>query len=191
MPPSDPERPDGLIIVLSGPGGVGKGTVARRLAQLDDRLVLSRSWTTRPQRPGEADDAYTFVDAATFAAAVEEGRFLEWAEFLGHRYGTPLQDPPPGRDLLLEIDVQGARQVRARRADALLLFLVAPSDAAQLERLRGRGDSEEHVRQRLDEARREAAEAAGLGARTVVNDDLERAVAEIGAIIASEREQAR
>ena len=187
MPPSDPDRPDGLIIVLSGPGGVAKGTVARRLSQLDPRLALSRSWTTRPQRPGEVDDAYVFVDPETFAAAVDDGRFLEWAEFLGHRYGTPLQDPPPGHDLLLEIDVQGARQVRARRADALLLFLVAPSDAAQLARLRGRGDSEEHVRQRLDEARREAEEAAGLGARTVVNDDLDRAVAEIAAIISSER----
>ncbi len=191
MPLSDPDRPDGLIIVLSGPGGVGKGTVARRLSELDDRLVLSRSWTTRPQRPGEPDDAYTFVDAATFAAAVDDGRFLEWAEFLGHRYGTPLQEPPPGHDLLLEIDVQGARQVRARRADALLLFLVAPSDSAQLERLRGRGDTEEHVRQRLDEARREADDAAALGARTVVNDDLDRAVAEIGAIIESERRRVR
>ncbi len=191
MPPSDPDRPPGLIIVLSGPGGVGKGTVARRLSQIDDRLVLSRSWTTRPQRPGEPDDAYTFVDAATFATAVDEGRFLEWAEFLGHRYGTPLQDPPPGSDLLLEIDVQGARQVRSRRADALLLFLVAPSDAAQLERLRGRGDPEDHVRQRIEEARRESDAARELGARTVVNDDLDRAVGEIRSIIELERRRVR
>jgi guanylate kinase len=176
-----------LIIVVCGPGGVGKGTVVRRLLDLDDQLWLSRSWTTRAQRPGEPDDAYRFVNRSEFTAHAETGGFLEWAEFLGHLYGTPVPEAPDGRDVLLEIEVQGAAQVRQRDADALLIVLVPPSHEEQEARLRGRGDPEDKVEERLHEARHEMAEARRLGALEVVNDDLDRATSEVHALIQEAR----
>jgi guanylate kinase len=172
-----------LIIVISGPGGVGKGTVVSRLMALDDHLWLSRSWTTRARRPTEAEDAYTFVDRPTFEARIAEGGFLEHAEFLEQLYGTPYPDPTPGSDVVLEIDVQGAVQVRERDRDALLIFLMAPSPEAQEQRLRGRGDTPEQVAKRLERSAQEIEEGRRLGAHVVVNDTLDRAVDEIRAII--------
>jgi guanylate kinase len=177
-----------VIIVISGPGGVGKGTLVRRLVELDDRLWLSRSWTTRAPRVGEAPDAYTFVTREEFEAAIEAGGFLEWAPFLDYLQGTPVPDPPAGTDLVLEIDVQGARQVVDRYPDALLLFVDAPSRAEQQVRLEGRGDPPEKVQQRLAIADAEAAAAAELGMRVVVNDDLDRAVRELEGLIAAARD---
>lgn len=169
--------------MLIGPGGVGKGTVAHRLEARDPRLWLSRSWTTRERRPGEPEDAYVFTDRASFMARAEAGGFLEWAEFLGNLMGTPLPDPPPGCDVLLEIDVQGARQVLARHPDATVVLLVPPSWAALEQRLVGRGDDPEHVRRRLEVGHREVDEGRALGAAVVVNDRLDPAVSEVAAII--------
>jgi guanylate kinase len=177
-----------VIVVVSGPGGVGKGTVVKRLVERDPRLWLSRSWTTRTPRPGESLDAYTFVDPAAFEARLADDGFLEHAEFLGERYGTPTPDDlPEGRDLVLEIDVQGAAQIRARVPEALLVLLVAPSREAQAERLRGRGDPEDAVERRLARGEEEVAEARSLGAVEIVNDDLDRAVAELAAVIEERR----
>lgn len=168
---------------MSGPGGVGKGTIARRLIRLDPRLWLSRSWTTRTPRPDEDDTAYTFVDRATFEAHLASDGFLEHAEFLGNYYGTPVPSPPSGLDVLLEIDVQGAAQVRAREIDALLLFVIAPSPDEQAARLRGRGDSDAHIRDRLVEAQRELDQAEELSAAVVINDSVDRTVDEILSLI--------
>ena len=127
------------------------------------------------------------MDRAVFDAAVAAGDFLEWADFGEYRYGTPYPDPPPGCDILLEIDVQGARQVRARHPEALLLFLEAPSDSDQAHRLRRRGDSEDHVRARLSYGPGERETARALGAVMVVNADLDETTAEMGRIIDDHR----
>jgi guanylate kinase len=153
----------------------------------DRRLWLSRSWSTRARRPGESADAYHFVDRATFEARVDAGGFLEWAPFLDYLQGTPTPDPPPGQDVLLEIDVQGGRQVRERYPDALLIFLDAPSPEVQRARLEGRGDTPERIAQRIALAERERADARELGATFVINDDLDRAVDEVAAVIAAAR----
>jgi guanylate kinase len=176
-----------LVVVVSGPGGVGKGTVVEQIVRADPRLWLSRSWTTRARRPGEAADAYRFATRDQFEERIAAGGFLEWAEFLGELYGTPLPEAPEGRDVLLEIDVQGARQVRERVADPLLIFLDAPSEDEQAQRLRRRGDPEEKVLDRLATASRERAEGEALGAVRVVNDELDATVARLLAIIEETR----
>lgn len=176
-----------MILVVSGPGGVGKGTLVARLVDEDPGLWLSRSWTTRERRPGEPEDAYQFVDRATFEDRVADDGFLEWAEFLGHLYGTPRPDPGPGHDIVLEIDVQGAAQVREQYPEAVLVLLQPPSRDELEQRLRGRGDPPEQVRQRLDKADEEVAAALELGAHVVVNADLDAAVDEVRGLV----EQAR
>ena len=177
--------------MLSGPGGAGKGTVVDRLRHVDPRLWVSRSWTTRARRPGERADAYSFVDREAFEARIAAGGFLEWAPFLDYLQGTPLPEAPPGRDVLLEIDVQGARQVAERIPGAVLVFLDAPSEADQRARLEARGDPPERVAQRLALAEAERAVARELGATFVVNHEVDQAVADVAGIIAQARHQAR
>ncbi len=180
-----------MIIVVFGPGGVGKGTLVRRLVEQDERLWLSRSWTTRPRRPGEPSDAYVFVDRDTFLAHQNEGGFLETNRFAAndHLYGTPWPEEPQGNDVLLEIDLNGALQVRERSAEALLL-LVVPPDREELERrLRGRGDSEEHVARRLALADLEIDQGRRVADHVVVNDEVDRVVREVAGILAHHRSQ--
>lgn len=176
-----------MVIVMCGPGGVGKGTVVQRLVADDPTLWLSRSWTTRAQRPGERDDAYVWTDRAAFEAHIEKGGFLEHAEFLGNLYGSPWPDAGPDRDVILEIDVQGAAQVLDRIPDALFVLLEPPSPEVQAERLRGRGDPPEQAERRIAVAQAELAEGRRLGAIRIVNDDLDRTVAEVQRLIAQRR----
>ena len=154
------------------------------LLERDPQLWLSRSWTTRARRPGEAEDAYVFVDRPAFEARIADGGFIEWAEFLGNLYGTPVPERlPGGKDVVLEIEVQGARQVLALDPEALCIFITPPSPEEQERRLRYRGDPEEVVQRRLAKAAEEADAAAELGAIEVVNDDLHRCVDEVLGII--------
>jgi guanylate kinase len=129
-----------------------------------------------------------FVDRATFDAHLADGGFLEWAEVFGHRYGTPWPEPPPGHDVLLEIDVQGATQVRERLPDAVVVFVEAPSRQAQEERLRRRGDREDLIEGRLAAAPGEEQAGRALADHVVVNDDLGRAIEEVAAILAAHRQ---
>lgn len=175
--------------MILGPGGVGKGTLVDRLAARDERLWVSRSWTTRDRRPGEPADAYVFVNEDTFLAHELAGGFLETNRFAanGRWYGTPWPEEPPGRDVLLEIDLNGARQVREQRPESLLI-LVVPPDRDELERrLRGRGDAEADVRRRLELADLEMAEGPAIADAVVVNDDLSRATDEVAGILARYR----
>ncbi len=165
--------------------------MAAELVARDPSLWLSRSWTTRRPRPGERErGAYVFVDRATFEDAVSRGSFYEWAEFLDYLVGTPVPEPPPGADVLLEIDVQGAEQVLAKRPDATVILLVPPSPEVQAERLAARGDDERHIRQRVELGRAELDRGVGIAAHTVVNDDLVRAVDQVAAIVARTRSAA-
>jgi len=147
-------------------------------------LHLSRSWTTRARRPGETDDAYVYVDRETFEARVADGGFFEWAEFIGNLYGTPITDPVPGRDVLLEIDLQGARQVRKIRPDATLILLLPPSPAIQEERLRARGDDEEHIARRLTEGAEEERLGREIADAVVINDTVAQSTADVRSILA-------
>ena len=177
--------------MLIGPGGAGKGTLAAALVANDPSLWLSRSWTTRVPRAGERErDAYVFVDRPAFESAVAEGRFFEWAEFLDYLMGTPLPDPPPGADVLLEIDVQGAEQVLAQRPDATVILLLPPSPQVQAARLAARGDVEAHIRRRVELGESEVARGEEIAAHTVVNDDVDRALAELTAIVDATRSAA-
>ncbi|MGH9150560.1 MAG: guanylate kinase [Acidimicrobiales bacterium] len=177
------------VFVISGPSGVGKGTLVARLVASDPRLWLSRSWTTRPRRPSDPPDAYLFVDRRTFAAHQGAGGFLETNcyESNGEWYGTPVPDPPAGADVVFEIDVNGARQVKGTMPAAVAVLVLAPSTEALAERLARRGDPPDQVARRLAIAAREEAAGRALADHVVVNDDLDRAVAELGSIIESHR----
>jgi len=178
--PLSAERP---TVVLIGPGGVGKGTIAQRIVQQEPRTWLSRSWTTRAQRPSELGDEYVFVDRDTFERAIEDDRFLEWAEFHGNLYGTPRPEPGDERILLLEIEVQGAEQVVRADHDAVVILIEPPSMEELRERLEGRGDTPEHVATRLGSTAHELAIGRELAHYRVVNHEIDAAVDEILSIL--------
>lgn len=174
----------GRLVVLTGPSGVGKGTVVAELRRMRPNLWVSVSATTRSPREGEVDGvAYHFWSEAQFARTIDEGGFLEWAEFAGNRYGTPrapvLRRLAEGEPVLLEIELQGARQVRAAMPEALMVFLAPPSVADLEARLRGRATEDEvAITRRLARAQAEMAAAAEFDA-VVVNDDVVRAAREL------------
>jgi guanylate kinase len=177
-------RPPGRLFVISGPSGAGKSSVVAGLRQRRP-LYFSVSATTRASRPGETHGVhYWFLEQDEFVALVSTGDLLEWAEYNGRRYGTlrkPVMDHlAGGDDVVLEIEVQGARQVRAAYPQAVMFFIVPPGLDELEQRLRRRGDtSEGDIRRRLEIASRELEEAETLFDYVVVNDDLERAIAEI------------
>jgi guanylate kinase len=182
----------GLLFVVSAPSGTGKTTVVERLVQKVPGLALSRSYTSRGQRVGERDGVdYNFITRAQFEARIADGAFLEWADVFGNLYGTGADDVErelsAGRDLVLVIDVQGARQVRRQRPGIIGVFVLPPSFEVLERRLRGRSkDSEEAMRRRLATARGEIA-AVDEYDYVVVNDELETCVDRLCAIVLAER----
>ena len=183
---------DPLIIVVSGPGGVGKGTIVDALVARDPALWLSRSWTTRSQRPGERSDAYVFTTTEAFERNISEGGFLEWTEFLGNYYGTPFPSRlgfPDAPDIVLEIELDGAQQVKRKIPHAILIFVLPPSRDEQERRLRGRGDPNDKVLARLRKAEHEEPVGIAEADHVVVNDDLDRTVDEMLAIIEKHRRE--
>ncbi|HIF66975.1 MAG TPA: guanylate kinase [Acidimicrobiia bacterium] len=183
------QNSDPIVFVVCGAGGVGKGTIVAELVSRDDSLHLSRSWTTRAQRSGEADGAYVYVTQEQFEARIAENGFYEWADFFDHRYGTPTLSVPEGSDLLLEIDIQGAVAVREREPDAVVVLILPPNRSEQESRMRMRGDDEQDVAQRL--ATSDAEEAAGrqLADLVVLNDDFAVAVDAVESFIDEARQQ--
>lgn len=182
----------GLLFVVSAPSGAGKTTVVDRLVQVCPRLAKSRSYTSRPMRPGEVDGVdYNFISRPAFEEMIARGEFLEWADVFGNLYGTARRDTEAvlaaGADLVLVIDVQGAQIVKERAADSVGIFVLPPSFQALEQRLRDRcKDSEPAIARRLATARTEIAAVVEYD-YVVVNDDLERCVAELAAIVTAER----
>ena len=180
-----------FLLVLSAPSGCGKTTIARRLLETRKGLAYSVSATTRPPRPGERDgEAYHFLSPAEFDRRVAAGDFVEWAEYAGQKYGTLRAELErilgAGRNAVLDIEVQGARQVRKRFTDAVHVFILPPSGAALAQRLKGRlTEGTASYRTRLERAAQEMLAVSEYDF-VVVNDDLATAVAEVGAILDAE-----
>ena len=182
----------GLLFIVSAPSGTGKTTIVERLVQVVPRLRLSRSYTSRAARAGEqAGVDYNFIGREQFEAMIAENAFLEWADVFGNYYGTGSPDTEAvlaaGEDVVLVIDVQGARQVRGRGIETVGVFVLPPSAGVLESRLRGRSkDTEEQILRRLAVARTEVGEFAQYE-YVVVNDDLDGAVNRMRAIVMAER----
>jgi guanylate kinase len=182
----------GLLVVVSGPSGVGKGTVRKALFEMPNHnLTYSVSMTTRKMRLGEVDGKdYYFVSKEEFLKRVEEGKFLEHAEFVGNYYGTPLDKVnerlEAGNEVVLEIEVEGALQVKKKVPDCVMIFIVPPGKQALYDRLRKRGtEPEEVIEQRINKANREF-KLAKYYDYIVVNDEVNNAADRIMAIIRAE-----
>jgi guanylate kinase len=182
----------GRLFVVSAPSGAGKTTIVERLIQRMLDLRMSRSYTSRPARPGETDGVdYNFVSRSRFEAMIAGDQFLEWADVFGNLYGTAIVDTErvlaAGTDLVLVIDVQGARQVRRHQPSAASVFVLPPSFDVLESRLRGRSqDTEEQIRRRLETARREVAAVPEYD-YVVVNDEIDACVERLRAIVLAER----
>jgi guanylate kinase len=189
---SSKEASRGTLIVVSAPSGTGKTTVVERLVQSTPRLHISRSYTSRPARMGEADGVdYNFVSRSRFEAMIAGSQFLEWAEIYGNLYGTSIVDTErrlaAGDDLVLVIDVQGARQVRRHQVAQLSVFIMPPSARVLEDRLRGRGtDRPDQVKTRLQVARGEV-RAFPEYDFVVVNDEVEACAERVRSIIVGSR----
>lgn len=189
--PSSGERRKGLLFVVSAPSGTGKSTLCRAMMRTFPDLYFSVSYTTRPPRAGDENGRdYHFVSAGKFQAMVERGEFLEWAEIYGHRYGTPraiLQKVrQEGRDVILDIDGQGARQLREQKLEGIFIFILPPSLEELQRRLsRRRTEDKEALAERLKKARAEMEDARWYD-YLIINDRLERAEEELKAILLAE-----
>jgi guanylate kinase len=192
---SDPHgfKRRGVLFVLSSPSGAGKSTIARKLLESDDTLQMSVSATTRPMRPGEVDGKdYHFVDLERFRKMVSEQEFLEWAHVFGHRYGTPRAPVEAmlgsGRDVLFDIDWQGAQQLhQIAGGDVVRVFILPPSIEELERRLRGRAtDSEAVIQARMARAAGEIAHWDGYD-YVLCNDDAERCFQQVKTILEAER----
>ena len=185
---ASPGSGGGRLFIVSAPSGAGKSTLCRRLLARRPELRYSVSTTTRPPRKGEVPGVdYHFTDPATFKEGIRAGRWAEWAEVYGNYYGTSAdfidRERAAGHDVLLDIDVQGAAQLRAKYPEAVTVFIMPPSMDALLQRLEQRGgDTPEVIAKRMASARREMAQRAAYR-HVVVNDRLEEAVAALEAIV--------
>lgn len=183
----------GKLIVLTGPSGVGKGTLMRLLLSRHPELNYSISATTRPPRPGEMDGKdYYFISRDKFQRLIEKGEFLEWAEFAGNLYGTPRKPVidlmESGKSVLLEIELEGARQIRATFPELLSIFILPPTFNELEKRIRGRKkDSEDAISRRLKRAKEEINSASEFDLQ-IVNDDLETAIHDIEVAMFSDKE---
>jgi guanylate kinase len=182
----------GLLFIVSAPSGTGKTTLVEKLVQVLPNLRMSRSYTSRVARVGERDGVdYNFISREDFQRRISAGDFLEWADVFGNLYGTSYHDVEgalaAGQDIVLVIDVQGARQVKARGVDHTSIFVMPPSFEVLEKRLRGRSkDTEEQMQRRLDTARSEASSYVDYD-YVVVNDELDPTVLRLQEIIAAER----
>jgi len=187
-----PSRGRGLLFIVSAPSGAGKTTLVERLVEQTPHLRMSRSYTSRPAREGEVDGVdYNFVSRERFEAMVAVGEFLEWADVFGNLYGTSAADTErileSGTDLVLVIDVQGARKVRRRGIETTAVFVMPPSLEVLERRLRGRSkDSEQAIQKRLLVARQEVAAYAEYD-YVVINDEITAAVDRLRSIVVAER----
>jgi guanylate kinase len=186
----------GLLFVVSAPSGTGKTTLVERLVEVVPNLTMSRSYTSRAAREGEADGVdYNFVSRGRFESMIGAHQFLEWADVFGNLYGTSAVDTErllaSGRDVVMVIDVQGARQIRKRTSRATAIFVMPPSLEVLEHRLRGRSkDSEDAIERRLKVAREEV-QAYGEYDCVVVNDEIDAAVDRLRCIVVAERAKLR
>jgi guanylate kinase len=191
-----PSKGRGLLFIVSAPSGAGKTTLVERLVEQTPHLKMSRSYTSRAAREGEVDGVdYNFVSRERFEAMVVAGEFLEWADVFGNLYGTSAADTErvleSGTDLVLVIDVQGARKVRRRGIETTAIFVMPPSFEVLERRLRGRSkDAEEVIQRRLQVARQEVAAFAEYDF-LVINDEITAAVDRLRSIVIAERARLR